>query len=682
MTAAPVAQGRQGLAGRFADAGLIVGVIAIVAMMILPLPAPMIDLLVGINIAMGVLLLLTTLYIRSPLDFSSFPSLLLIFTLFRLALAIATTRMILLEGHAGDIIQTFGQMVAGNNLIVGLVVFLIITVVQFIVIAKGAERVAEVAARFSLDAMPGKQLSIDSDLRSGLIDKDEARRKRRMLEAESKMHGSLDGAMKFVKGDAIASIIIVIVNLLGGLAVGMLQNGMPFGDAMHKYSILTIGDGLVTQIPALLSAMAAGMIVTRATSEEDSDNLGTSIQKQLSSKPQVLIYGGIIALLMALVPGFPWMVFAGVACLLLAAGLMGHPDTRPHVERLLGPLRGAVRRGPEATPTALVAAAPEPGPLVPLLLELALAEHDAARVAALGESFTAMLATQQDTSGIPMPRMAVRIRPAADSALHWELRLYEVSVGSGRLAADAPPAEVAAAVRAVLRRHLAAFLGVQEATALLNRVGQDYPEVVKEAVRAVPTTRIADVLRRLIEEEVPLRNMRDVLEGLAEAGQQEREAGAIADLTRVAIRRYLLAAHATDGGLTALVVAGTLEERLRAAARPMTGGARIAMEPAELKDLVQALRSAVEATGAQVLITAFDIRRPLRKLIEADLFDLPVLSFNELTPAVRLEVKGQVDVPRPLLTDRDADKPVAPAADADEPVTPAADADGPRMEAA
>src|SRR5882762_3683465 len=223
---------REGVFARYSDLVLVAGVIAIVALMVLPLP-------------------LLAIYIGSPLEFSVFPSVLLMTTLFRLSLSIATTRMILLHADAGHIIATFGKVVAGGNLVVGLVVFLIITVVQFIVIAKGAERVAEVAARFSLDAMPGKQLSIDSDLRSGLIDKDEARRRRRALELESKLHGSLDGAMKFVKGDAIAGIVIIVINLLGGLAIGVMQKGMSLGDAMLKYSILTIGDGMVAQIPAL-----------------------------------------------------------------------------------------------------------------------------------------------------------------------------------------------------------------------------------------------------------------------------------------------------------------------------------------------------------------------------------------------------------------------------------------------
>src|SRR5207344_2045122 len=246
---------------------------------------------------------------------ASFPSAILITTLFRLALAVATTRLILLHGDAGHVIATFGKLVAGGNLIVGMVVFLIVTVVQFIVIAKGAERVAEVAARFTLDAMPGKQLSIDSDLRSGLIDKDEAKRKRRNLEMESKLHGSLDGAMKFVKGDAIAGIVIIVINLLGGLAIGVMMQDLDIGTAMTKYSILTIGEGMVAQIPALLGAMAAGLIVTRTSDEEDK-HLGDSIRKQVMAKPRVLMVAGGICVLMAFVPGFPVTVFLTLAIFL------------------------------------------------------------------------------------------------------------------------------------------------------------------------------------------------------------------------------------------------------------------------------------------------------------------------------------------------------------------------------
>src|SRR5581483_9723191 len=295
------------------DILLAVGVVAIVALMILPMPLLVIDSLVALNVLFGVGLLLLAIYIPGPTAFASFPSVLLLTTLFRLSLSIAITRLILLDADAGHIIETFGQLVVGGNLVVGLVVFLIITVVQFIVIAKGAERVAEVAARFTLDAMPGKQLSIDSDLRSGLIDKDEARRRRGFLERESQLNGALDGAMKFVKGDAIASIIIVIVNLLGGLTIGVLQKDMSAGEAVQVYSILTIGDGMVAQIPALLSAMAAGLVVTRSAGEGRDGHLGESIGRQITAQPRALLATGVVALLLALVPGFPMAVFIAVA---------------------------------------------------------------------------------------------------------------------------------------------------------------------------------------------------------------------------------------------------------------------------------------------------------------------------------------------------------------------------------
>ena len=259
---------RRGGAERYSDLFVVAGLIAVISLMILPLPLFLLDTLVALNITFAAILLLSAVYISSPLELAVFPSVLLMSTLFRLALSVATTRMILLQADAGRIIDTFGNMVAGGNVVVGLVIFLIITVVQFMVIAKGAERVAEVAARFSLDGMPGKQMSIDSDLRSGLLTKGQAVEKRRVLELESKLYGSLDGAMKFVKGDSMASIIIILINIIGGLAIGIGQRGMPAGEAMQTYSILTIGDGLVAQVPALLSAMAAGLIVTRTAQDE------------------------------------------------------------------------------------------------------------------------------------------------------------------------------------------------------------------------------------------------------------------------------------------------------------------------------------------------------------------------------------------------------------------------------
>ena len=294
-------------------------VVAVIFMMILPLPTGLVDVLIGSNMGISVILLMLAVYIGSPLEFSSFPAVLLLTTLFRLALSITTTRLVLLQADAGQIVQTFGEFVVSGNLIVGMVIFLIITIVQFLVITKGAERVAEVSARFSLDAMPGKQMSIDGDMRAGVIDVDEARTRRRLVEKESQLYGSMDGAMKFVKGDAIAGIIIIAINLIGGLSIGVFQRDMNVESALHTYSILTIGDGLVAQIPALFIAITAGIIVTRVTTGAASD-LGTEIGGQVTGQPRALFIGGLLLVGFSMIPGFPVITFLILAAVVGGGG--------------------------------------------------------------------------------------------------------------------------------------------------------------------------------------------------------------------------------------------------------------------------------------------------------------------------------------------------------------------------
>ncbi len=294
--------------GERKDIMLAILLLAVVFMMILPLPPFLLDILIAINITISVVLMMMAVYINSPLQFSAFPAVLLVTTLFRLALSISTTRMILLQADAGKIVYTFGNFVVGGNLIVGIVIFLIITIVQFIVITKGSERVAEVSARFSLDAMPGKQMSIDGDMRAGVIDVHEARERRSIIEKESQMFGSMDGAMKFVKGDAIASLLIIFVNILGGITIGVTQKGMSASDALQLYAILTVGDGMVSQVPALLIAITAGIIVTRVSSEDSSD-LGNEIGEQIVAQPKALLIGGVLLVLFGLIPGFPTLIF-------------------------------------------------------------------------------------------------------------------------------------------------------------------------------------------------------------------------------------------------------------------------------------------------------------------------------------------------------------------------------------
>ena len=632
---------------RFADIGLVGAIMAVIMMMILPMPPLMLDVLIAINISFGILLLLSVLYVAKPLDFSTFPSVLLLTTLFRLSISIATTRMILTEVDGGHIVKQFGEMVAGGNLVVGLVVFLIITIVQFIVISKGAERVAEVAARFSLDAMPGKQLSIDSDLRSGLLDKDEARLKRRTLEMESKLHGSLDGAMKFVKGDAIASIIIVIVNLLGGFAVGMFWHDMDASTAMSTFSILTIGDGLVAQIPALFSAMAAGLLVTRTTDEEKDADLGPAIAKQITNKPHVLLISGGLALAMGLIPGFPTAVFFAIGAAMIFGGAYSHPLAGQWIRNRFQSASGRK----DAVPEEITIKSTPLQPVDPLLLSIALNHLIKSEFDELSLAVQQRVQLLQTQTGIAIPPVRLLIVSEEDLPDRgWMLSAYDAPLGSGLLGDGEPGPQVADAISQLLRRNISLFLGLQEVTDLLNRLGENYPEVVKEAVRAVPTGKIAEVLRLLAEEQVPLRNMRDAIEAIGEIGQMERESLPIAERTRIAMRRHLITPLRDDGRLRVVMVGSTLENAIRETLTPVDGQLRMAINPRQMNDLMALLRNEIQTSGARAILTAQELRRPLRLVIAGDLFDIPVISFNELNPNVPLDIVGELNLAPESLT--------------------------------
>ncbi|MGQ3055158.1 MAG: FHIPEP family type III secretion protein [Roseateles sp.] len=632
-------QPREGLIARFSDLFLVAGIVAIVALMVLPLPLWLIDLLVAVNIASGLVLILIAVYVTGPLEFSVFPSVLLMTTLFRLALSIATTRMILLHADGGHIIATFGKMVAGGNLVVGLVVFLIITVVQFIVIAKGAERVAEVAARFSLDAMPGKQLSIDSDLRSGLIDKDEAKRRRRTLELESKLHGSLDGAMKFVKGDAIAGIVIILINLLGGLAIGVLQQDMSMGDAVHRYSILSIGEGMVSQIPALLGAMAAGLLVTRTNDDENDRHLGDAIRKQLGAKPRVHLMAAGICVMLATVPGFPPLVFGLLALVFAAAGLMLTPHSRDWLTERLPNMRSKRAR---AEPAVVRTAQPRVRPSVPLLLELPqkLLADGGAGVTRAVES---MLDDLQLERGLPLPRVALHGRVNREG---WRLLAHEVPLADGGQADD--PHLLAEQVRQALRRNAALFIGIQETSELLTRAQADLADVVKEVLRALPVQKVTEVLRRLACEEVSIRNLRDILEALAEAAQREKDVQALTEMTRIALRRQTHHRVCPSGELQALLLSPELEALMRQNLHVSGGVTQLAISPDVARQFAADVQAQIAALRPQAIVCAIDLRWHLRKLVEAECFDTPVLSFHELLPTLRLTPLHHLPCPQAL----------------------------------
>ncbi len=676
LTGAPAGAAPRAKFG-YSDIILAVAAVTIISVMILPLPLVIIDTLVAVNISIGFGLLLLGIYIPTPVAFSSFPSVLLLTTLFRLAISIAITRSILLHAEGGHIVETFGTLVAGGNLVVGMVVFLIITVVQFIVIAKGAERVAEVAARFTLDAMPGKQLSIDSDLRAGLIDKDEARRKRRLLETESQLHGSLDGAMKFVKGDAIAGIVIILINLLGGLAIGVLQRGMPLAEATHVYSILTIGDGLVSQIPAILATIAAGLVVTRTTGEIDDRHLGDAITRQVSNQPRVILITGILALLMTLVPGFPWPVF-----LVLGLGLLTF--SAYHYRYQFELLRRLFRVTDEEVVADVHASVDHDDLAPPAPLQLQVSPLLAQSMGAHNLEARAVDIAQRlrEEYGVPVPVPSLRIVSTFGDD-EYRLTAFGARIATGRLRSDAvlqpqpataananklpgfypavvagewvqsgedtqPPLEVLGAhMTAAIRRRMGGFLGIQETSNLFAKMQRDYPDLVKEMLRVVAPQRVADVLRRLSEEGVPVRNLRDAFEAITDVGGREKDVVLLTEYVRVALKREIADRYSdAERTLHVLLIHPELEDKLRQSVRVAGGASQLAISPELAGRLGNEVRAHLgrQAAGVKpVLLCSLDVRRHLRKLMEVDFFDLPVLSYQELAPDLRIVQAGQIN---------------------------------------
>lgn len=677
------------------DIALALILMAAVFMMVLPMPTALVDALVALNIGSAVVLLMVAVYIPSPLAFSAFPSVLLLSTVFRLALSIAITRLILLQADAGAIVDTFGNFVVAGNLVVGLVVFLIITLVQFIVITKGSERVAEVSARFSLDAMPGKQMSIEGDLRTGAITMEQARARRSRLERESQLYGATEGAMKFVKGDAIAGLCMIAVNILGGIAVGVLQQHMAVGEALERYTLLTVGDGLVAQIPALLIALTAGLIVTRVSDEEAAD-LGAAIGGQILAQPNALLVGAALLLGFALVPGFPIEIFIALG---LGAGGMGMA-LKAAARRRAGvsldnlPALAAGRKLESRPVNALDPGRPGAAPL-------GLAIAAAARPALAPELLNAELnQARQDLFldlGVPFPGVDLRFESALDKD-GYAIYLQGVPVARGRLginqvlalcaaetlqrlnipyreeagflpgllAALWVDAQQAAALRDngigslaapqilgrhltdVLRRHAGQLLGIQETHHLLGQLEPYYPELIKEALRTVPLNKVADVLCRLVAEDIPIRDVRSILEALIKWGPWEKEPVLLTEYVRLSLTRLI--SYRFSGGhnvLPAYELDSATEEMLCNRIRQRPDGRFLALEDTDVRTLLDTL-GRLGAPGGQArhpaLLTRRDIRGPLRRLIERDFPDIPVLSYEELAPGITPQLLGQIQL--------------------------------------
>ena len=676
--------------------------VAIIFMMILPLPTALVDILIGTSMGIAVVLLMLAIYIGSAGEFFAFPAVLLLSTLFRLALSITTTRLVLLQADAGAIVDTFGNFVAAGNLVVGMVIFLIITIVQFLVITKGAERVAEVSARFSLDAMPGKQMSIDGDMRAGVIDMDEARRRREKVEKESQLYGSMDGAMKFVKGDAIAGLIIIAINLVGGLVIGVTQRGMDVGEAMQVYSILTIGDGLVAQIPALLIAMTAGIIVTRV-STDDTENLASDIGEQFGAQPKALLVAGALMVAFSLIPGFPAITFlalatvtAGAGLLLLRASSRREAGTAEReVSSILTPV--STETSSEAQIEAQLRGEQEITLGAPLLVDLSasLQEHLDMRSLNL-EAAKVRRALYLDL-GVPFPGVHVRFNENLSSN-GYAILLQEIPVARGELRpgcvlyADNPsqldivqiPAEPAEPflpnvptlwiedrhterlrdasisflelhriltfhLAFVMKRYAEDFIGIQETYNLFERLKQTFPDLIKEAQRVLPINHTTDVFKRLVGEDISIRNVRLILESLVEWGQQEKDIVVLTEYVRGDLKRHISYKYSSDQNLlSAYLLEEDVEETVRGGIRQTSSGNYLALDPSVTRRLVAQTKSLVgdisRLEHKPVVVTAMDIRRYVRKMLEIELYDLAVLSFQELTQEVTVQPLGKISL--------------------------------------
>lgn len=671
------------LAAQRTDVIIVAFMLMAIVMMIIPLPTYLVDALIGLNIALSILILIVAFYIGHSVEFSALPPLILLSTLFRLSLSITTTRLILLHGDAGHIVKAFGDFVIAGQVVVGMVVFLIITVAQFVVITKGAERVAEVAARFTLDAMPGKQMSIDNDLRNGDIDQPEARRRRSRLERESQMFGAMDGAMKFVKGDAIAGLVILAVNLLGGMLIGMIERDMPFGVAVHTYSLLTVGDGLIAQIPALLISVAAGTVVTRVNSDGEAGDLGSEIIKQLGASYRALGLTALIMIGVSLLPGFPTWVFLGLSLVFGGAAFMMYrrrnrgtdegevlveapepavevhaelddnlpPDTRVVLTLGSGVSQSAprqlLRQRVEALchdlRTDLGVDMPVPG----IYME-AKASPGSFRVSlegvpvSEGELPINCLLLQDDPVHVQLLDITT---VQADSPLngrsaHWIERQHEDTLRNAGIGFLLPDEVLRGVLERSLRRYAADFLGIQETRLLLERTEATYSELVKEALRLVPLQRVAEALRLLVSEGVSIRNQRALLEAMVEWGARETDAGRLAEHLRAALARQISHQYADRNRVIgALVLAPGLEDQLRGSLRRQEPQRDLIPEEVSRALLAQ-LRQACENTrevNSAVLLVHPELRRSLRRLVLRGELELAVLSFRELATEYNLQ---------------------------------------------
>jgi flagellar biosynthesis protein FlhA len=675
-------------AARLGQFGIPAGVIGIIVMMVVPLPTFLLDMLLATNITAALLVLLVSMFVKKPLDFAAFPSLLLIATLFRLALNISVTRLVLLHGYAGKVVQSFGHFVVGGSLIVGLVIFLILIIIQFVVITNGAGRVAEVGARFTLDAMPGKQMAIDADLNAGLIDEHEARRRRTEIAAEADFYGAMDGASKFVKGDAIAAIVITLVNLIGGLGVGIMQRHLSAGDAVSTYSLLSIGDGLVSQIPALLLSVSTGLIVTRAATDQD---MGTDVVRQILAQRQAIRIGGAAVIALALIPGLPKIPFLLLGGTALVVGM-----------RLKDP---ATLENKDGQPEVPAGPAPDSAEALvnemrvePLELELAFDLVDLVDTSSGGELLERVRALRRKLAlelGMVIPMVRTRdnldLPPGA-----YAIRLNGVEIARG----EAPPglvlaigdnlanlpgrsttepvfglpgkwlphelrqqAELAGAtvvdrasvitthLAEVVRNHAAKLLSREDVKTLTELIRRSDPIVVEELTPALlQLGDIQRVLQGLLDEQVPIRDLVRIFEAMSQRARVSTDSEGLVEAARATLGAAISAQYAQDGRLSVITLDPLLEQRMLEKLRAGEHGSFLALEAEDAEHIVvetNRLAERAEQLGnVPVLACMAQLRPALHRLIKTASPRLPVLAYAELGGQLQLETVGTVTATR------------------------------------
>jgi flagellar biosynthesis protein FlhA len=666
-------------------------VVLVVIMMIIPLPPMLVDLCISLNISAALAIVVTTLYLPSALDFSSFPSLLLLTTLFRLAINVSVTRLVLLHGDAGGVVKSFGQFVVGGNVIVGLVVFMILIVIQFVVITNGAGRVAEVAARFTLDAMPGKQMAIDADLNAGQITDEHARQRRKDIAREADFYGAMDGASKFVKGDAMAGLLIVAINLLGGIVIGMLQHHMSISQAGHHFSLLTVGDGLSAQIPALMISVATGIIVTRTASEKD---LGNDIAGQITAQKKAPLVAGVVMIVLAVIPGLPKIPFIVIGGLFIALwrSIKDRPTPAEAAQAQLARAE-AQKELPAPKDAALEALQVD-------ALELAIGFGLVPLVdQSAGGSLLARVKTirRQIASELGVVIPPVRIHDEVGLEAHeYVVKVRGAEVAQGRILAghqlamdpgDAvgqltgvPTTEPAFGIPATwipdsaraeaealgytvvdresvivthltetIRANAGDMLTRQDTRQLLDQLKETNAAVVEEVVPDVlQLGEVQRVLQALLREGVSVRDLGTVVEAIGDKARVTRDPSLLAEYARQALGRAITAPH-LDGErrLRAISLDPSVEQEVSESIAQTADGEYLVMEPSRAQQLVSMLKEHVDTSlahgGRPVLLCSARVRRHLRRLCEQALPQLPVCSYNEVMPGIRVETVGVVD---------------------------------------